>query len=46
MRNLIPARTGIRRRPEMQILPEVPVTAEVRDDQNMRAGFSAQTEEG
>jgi len=46
MRNLVPARTRKQRRPEVQILPELPVADEVRDEQNMGDGFSAQPEEG
>jgi ribosomal protein S6--L-glutamate ligase len=46
MRNLIPAKTRRRRRPEVQILPELPVADEVRDEENLPADFLAQPEEG
>jgi ribosomal protein S6--L-glutamate ligase len=46
MRNLIPAKTRRRRRPEVKILPELPVADEVRDEENTQGGFSAQPEEG
>ncbi len=46
MRNLIPVKTRRRRRPEVQILPELPVADEVRDEQNTHDGFLVQPEEG
>lgn len=46
MRNLIPAKTRRRRRPEVKILPELPVADEVRDEQNTHDGFAPQPEEG
>ena len=46
MRNLIPARTRMRRRPDVKILPELPVADEVRDEQSMQDNFSTEPEDG
>lgn len=46
MRNLVPAKTRQRRRPEVHNLPELPVAEEVRDESKMDDDFSPQLEEG
>ncbi len=46
MRNLIPVKTRLRRRPEVKELPELPVADEVRDEPDMHDGFSTPLEEG
>jgi len=46
MRNLVPEKIRQRRRPEVRILPELPVADEVRDESERHDGFSTQPEEG
>ena len=46
MRNLVPEKIRQRRRPEVRILPELPVADEVRGESERHDGFSTQPEEG
>ncbi len=46
MRNLVPAKTRQRRRPQVHKLPELPVAEEVRTGSNIHDGYSTQPEEG